>query len=162
MSAATVREAVPGDAPRIAEVHVAVWHEAYTGRMPQSILDGMTVESRRALWDRVLTERRGALWVAEADGLIVGFASAGASLDDPPAAPTQLYAINVLASHHGTGAGEALLRAAIGEGPASLWVLADNPRARAFYAKHGFTPDGAVKDDDAWGEAIREVRLVRG
>ena len=35
-----VRRAVPGDAAGIGRVQVDAWPEAYTGRMPQSILDG--------------------------------------------------------------------------------------------------------------------------
>ena len=55
-----------------------------------------------------------------------------------------------------------LADAALGDDPASLWVLEDNPRARAFYRRHGFDPDGAVKTHTVDGAAIREVRLVRG
>jgi len=36
----------------------------------------------------------------------------------------------------------------------------DNPRARAFYARNGFTPDGARKVEPSW-EDLTEVRLVR-
>jgi hypothetical protein len=53
-----------------------------------------------------------------------------------------------------------LLDAAIGDRPASLWVLDDNPRAREFYRRNGFAPDGAEKLDERWG-SIREIRMVR-
>lgn len=159
----TVRAATAADAGEIARVQVQGWHEAYTGRMPQSVLDDLDEARRTEVWGRIIAAGPSTLSVAEQGGVIIGFASAGPSLD-PDALPgrTQLYAIYVLAAHHGSGAGAALLDAVIGDEPASLWVLADNPRARAFYAKHGFAPDGIEKDDTAWGEAIREVRLVRG
>jgi 2-(1,2-epoxy-1,2-dihydrophenyl)acetyl-CoA isomerase len=38
-------------------------------------------------------------------------------------------------------------------------VFEQNPRARAFYARHGFVPDGARATDDWTG--LPEVRLVR-
>ena len=64
-----------------------------------------------------------------------------------------------------TAAGQAeddafpLLEAAIGSRPASLWVFVGNARARAFYGRHGFTPDGTEADDLATG--VRELRMVR-
>jgi hypothetical protein len=53
----------------------------------------------------------------------------------------------------------AMLDSAIGDAPAHLWVFGENGRARAFYAKQGFEPDGARKVDDDTG--VWELRLVR-
>lgn len=161
-----VRRAVVDDAPGIGRVHVVGWHEAYTGRMPQSILDGLDVERSTRAWRTILAGDYpgdvGEVWVAEVDGTVIGFASSGAGRDDD-AVPghRELYAIYILAEHYGSGAGQALLDAAIGRAAASLWILEDNPRARAFYERNGFRPDGSVKDDDRWGDPVREVRLVR-
>jgi len=162
VSEVTVRPATPVDAAEVARVQVTGWHEAYTGRMPQSVLDGLDVTQRTETWGRILAAGRSGVWVAEADGVVIGFAASGPPRPDE-AVPDhlELYAIYVLAAYYGSGAGTALLGAAIGEAPASLWVLEDNPRARAFYRRHGFAPTGAVKDDTAWGDPIREVRLVR-
>jgi len=52
-------------------------------------------------------------------------------------------------AHHGAG------RAA--SAAHMLWVADPNPRAQAFYAKHGFVPDGTVRVDDG----VREVRMTR-
>ncbi len=104
----------------------------------------------------------GETWVAEVGGDIVGFAASGRPPDgDAPPDCRRLYAIYLLAAHYGSGAGQALLDAALGRAAASLWILEDNPRARAFYERNGFRADGAAKDDDSWGEPIRELRLVR-
>ena len=73
-----------------------------------------------------------------------------------------IYTANFVLADYGTGASDMLMDAALGDDPASLWVLEDNPRARAFYRRHGFDPDGAVKTHTVDGAAIREVRLVRG
>ena len=60
---------------------------------------------------------------------------------------------------HGTGAGPALLEAVVDpEESAALWVADPNPRAQAFYRKHGFLADGATQVEDG----VREVRMVRG
>jgi hypothetical protein len=53
-----------------------------------------------------------------------------------------------------------LLNAAIGDAAASLWVLRDNPRARAFYRKHGFVENGMCKTEPHF--EIDEIRMVRG
>ena len=167
MGEVTVRRAGAADAPEVARVQVTGWHEAYTGRMPQSILDGLNVDRSTRWWHTIITgdkplDAPGEVWVAECDGTVIGFASAGDSRDeDGSTGDRELYAIYVLAEHYGSGAGQALLDAAIGRAAASLWVLEDNPRARAFYERNGFHADGSAKDDDRWGEPVREVRLVR-
>ena len=71
----------------------------------------------------------------------------------------QLYVLSVYAAGHGTGAGRALLEAVIDPAePAALWVADPNPRAQAFYRKHGFAADGTAPS----GDGVREIRMVRG
>ena len=71
--------------------------------------------------------------------------------------------VNVLAVHHGSGLGQQLLTQALAAtastGPASLWVLRGNDRARAFYARNGFAPDGLTKVHERSGAV--EERWVR-
>ena len=47
----------------------------------------------------------------------------------------------------------------------SVWVLAGNAGARAFYAAAGFSPDGAVKTDPVGSceraEGLPQIRLRR-
>ena len=62
---------------------------------------------------------------------------------------------------HGRGAGQLLLDAVIGSKSAFLWVLADNPRAHAFYAKNGFALDGATDLMDETWHRLPIVRMVR-
>ncbi len=100
------------------------------------------------------------LRVADDGGQVVGVAVAGPAQDEDPARDLQLYAIYVRSSHHGTGLGEQLLDAVLGEAPAQLWAAKDNPRAHAFYRKHGFRPDGREQADPDLDNLL-EVRLVR-
>ena len=66
----------------------------------------------------------------------------------------------VLADHHGTGIGQLLLDAVVAPGvPAQLWVAEHNPRARRFYERNGFLPDGASFIDERLN--LAEVRQVR-
>ncbi|WP_154096204.1 GNAT family N-acetyltransferase [Microbacterium testaceum] len=169
MTVLSVRSARPADGRRIAQVHVRSWTEAHAGTMPRSLSDALDEDLSAWRWEVRLAggtpagaERLGDAWVADVDGRVVGFASAGPARDaDLPADQRELYALYVLAQHHGTGVGPALLEAALGGEPASLWVLDGNDRAVAFYLKHGFRPDGARRDDDRWGDPLHQVRLSR-
>ena len=64
----------------------------------------------------------------------------------------------------GTGVGAALMRQALadmrarGYRAALLWVLDANDRARRFYERFGWQPDGTVKEEQLWGAPAREVR----
>jgi predicted GNAT family N-acyltransferase len=59
---------------------------------------------------------------------------------------------------HGSGLGAGLLAAVLPQDEeAMLWVADPNPRAQAFYRRHGFLPDGTEKVDDG----VREIRLIR-
>jgi GNAT superfamily N-acetyltransferase len=65
----------------------------------------------------------------------------------------------VLSERHGTGIGALLLDAVLPPArPAELWAAEADPRARRFYEKHGFTPDGASLTDDLNFALIRMVR----
>lgn len=159
-----VRLATVDDAEAIARVHVRSWRETYTGKLPDAVIEGRPVAQRAAALRRLIAgeSARGPqkVWVAERGGEVVGFAWAGASVDPDRRGGTELFTIYVLRAHHGGGAGQRLLDAALGDAPASLWVLEDNPRARAFYERNGFVADGTAKDDERLGGA-HEIRMVR-
>ncbi len=109
----TVRPAVPDDADGIAEVHIRTWQETYAHLLPAAYLDGLDVAARAEQWRGSLGDASGApTVVALDDDRIVGVALAGPARDEDPPRPFQLYAIDVVASAHGTGAGagQALLR----------------------------------------------------
>ena len=93
------------------------------------------------------------------DGEIVGIASAGPTRDEDAPTEWELYAINVLAAHHGAGVADQLIAAVIAQRPATLWVLSGNARAQAFYRRHGFGVEGATKVHEDTGAP--EIRMVR-
>jgi len=159
----TVRPAVPDDADGIAEVHVRTWQETYAHLLPAAYLAGLDVAARAEDWRRTLTEgSAGAPPFVALDGdRIVGFALAGPARDEDPPRDFQLYAINMVASAHGSGAGQALFDAAVGDSPAYLWAADDNPRAAAFYRRNGFARDGGVERQVYQGAEMVTVRMVR-
>jgi len=150
------------DAAEMARVIVRSWQETYRGLMPDDVLDDPGFQdARERFWTAALTEERyraSRAAVAERDGELIGVALAGPSEDVESAGITQLFVLYVVASEHGSGAGPALLDAVIGpDEPVALWVADPNPRAQAFYRKHGFAPDGTVQVE----HGVREIRMVR-
>jgi GNAT superfamily N-acetyltransferase len=157
----TIRRATIADAAPVSYCHSACWREAYAGLVGDDYLYSHSIEARRmARWRERLAGSR-TVWLAEAEaeGVVVGVASAGPSRDDPPPAAMELYSLYVRASHYGTGLGTRLLDAAVGTLSASLWVFAANERAQRFYRRRGFVPDGAEKIDPDTG--VPEIRMVR-
>ncbi|MFD4787316.1 GNAT family N-acetyltransferase [Streptomyces sp. NPDC058459] len=72
----------------------------------------------------------------------------------------ELYALYADPAHIGTGVGRVLLAEALactaGRPRVLVRVLRDNTRARRFYERAGFRPDGAED-----GASVPEVRYVR-
>ena len=141
-------------------VHYLAHVETYTGHFPPEVIEGNSPERRARMWTRILGEQLGDVWVAEVDGNIVGFASTAPARDEDPPRELELATIYLLTAHHGSGLGQALLDATLGDRAASLWVLDENPRAIAFYRRNGFEADGTEKIDRDYGN-VREIRLVR-
>lgn len=128
--------------------------------MPDEVLDDPEFVSRRErMWTALITDPRYSttIAVAEQDGELIGLASSGPTMGEHLEPALQLYTLYVLTTHHGSDAGAALLEAVLNERPAQLWVADPNPRAQAFYLKHGFDFDGTAQMDDG----IRELRMVR-
>jgi ribosomal protein S18 acetylase RimI-like enzyme len=65
-------------------------------------------------------------------------AAAAATAEPDAPRDRELLSIYVLSKAYGSGAGQALLDAALGDRPACLWVAAQNPRAQSFYRRNGF------------------------
>ncbi|HUZ81102.1 MAG TPA: GNAT family N-acetyltransferase [Gaiellaceae bacterium] len=157
-----VRLATEGDADGIARVQERAWQTAYRHVFPVEELErGGFIQPQR--WrDRIARPPTGwTTFVAERDSVVNGFASVGPSRDERGIG--ELYAIYVRPEEWSTGTGRALieraeleLRGAYSE--ATLWVLEDNPRARAFYERAGWSPDGERKSEERWGVRAPEVR----
>jgi GNAT superfamily N-acetyltransferase len=165
-----VRLATPADAEPLARCQVACWREAYGPLAPPGFFDRYgDGEGRLDFWRRALVVPyvRAVVAVDPADdprdaavGLAtVGPADAVTDQDPDPPDPTIVHAVYVRRRVYGTGVADRLLELALGDRPAHLWVLADNPRAHAFYVRHGFVADGARRQDDWLDRTV--VRMTR-
>lgn len=137
-----VRPAELRDAAAIARVHVETWRTAYRRLLPEEYLASLDEAAYEGRWKRILETDANKVYVAENDGHVVGFASAGPERAGEPGFSGELYAIYVLASAQGQGHGRGLVKASVGGlrelGLADMivWVLKDNP-SRRFYEQLG-------------------------
>ncbi|RJO74955.1 GNAT family N-acetyltransferase [Nocardia panacis] len=141
--------------------HIACWREAYRGLVPDHVLDAMDIERGARRWERIRAQYPENIHVAMHGDEVVGFIAAGPATGAGAVTPFELYALYVRSAWYGTGLAHELLAAAVPPDiPCSLWVFADNSRARAFYGKYGFVPDGASRPEPF--SPVIEIRMVRG
>lgn len=146
-------------------MHVRTWQAAYEHVFGAERLSAIDLPAREERLRQRLAEperRYDTVLVAEDEGSIVGFTSCGESRD--VTGEGELYAIYVPPEAWGSGAGPALMAAALaalrtaGFDTASLWVLEDNPRARRFYEREGWALDGGRREEEFLGVPVTEVR----
>lgn len=161
MTAAQVRGASLEDAAGIAHAHILAWQQTYSHLVAAGELDDLSVARRTRRWEAILVDGRTRVWVAESDGEVVGFSSVGTPTGPDNPRPLELEAIYLVEAVHGSGLGQALLDAALGDEPAFLFVAAGNPRAIRFYERNRFAFDGASEQHRLVETPIRTLRMVR-
>lgn len=174
------------DIDAVAALRVRAWQSAYAELLPRAFLDGMSVEEdaarRREMFARAAALGRSpvtSLVTESADGTVTGWAAFGpdrpagahtpAAEAEAPAGDAELYAIYVRPELLGTGLGRELTGSCLERAACQgytrivLWVIEGNARARRFYERAGFAPDGAqdTYDIDGQGTHIPIVRYGR-
>ncbi|MFI2752560.1 GNAT family N-acetyltransferase [Cellulomonas sp. P22] len=165
----TIRIARVDDAPAIARVHVRSWQEAYESIVPAAHLAALDPLTRAEEWTQHLASGphdHVRTWLAESDGAVLGFATVGPCRDeDARRGDLEIYSMYLDPGMWGRGVARPLVRTIVQESAAhtlSLWVLAENDRARHFFRRNGFQPDGTERYDDVGGAELLEVRYRRG
>ncbi len=158
LSRVSVHAAVEGDCPALAACHLSCWAETYGDRLSENIQAANAHEQLTERWRRNLTTPGNQVVVGALGPEIVAFARSAPSRDPDPVQPLELCSLYVRRAWQGTGLADELLRAVLGDEPASLWVWSENGRALAFYRRHGFLPDGIEKRHSS---GMTEVRLQR-
>jgi GNAT superfamily N-acetyltransferase len=163
-----VRAATPADSEAIGRMHYASWQEAYSALLPEGYFTEAGEARRIEGWRRTLAEASAAvaLRIAVRGDEVVALASAGPARPNgtagAPVRDRELWSLYVRASEYGTGLAHRMLTAVLPDDvPAELWVFEANPRAQAFYAKHGFAPDGSRHVFGADLNHQAEIRMVR-
>ena len=178
-----IRAGSAADAAPIAAVQREAWFAAYAGIIPDEIIDRVTTPDDGA---RVRQSFRTRPWqrmiVATPDDEqagVVGYASFGPetdvlsapwphplTTDGKDGSIAELYALYVHPAWWSTGTGRALMERVLarttraGYLSITLWVLRDNHRARRFYERAGFAPDGATNVLERLG-GVTELRYRR-
>ncbi|SNU01932.1 Predicted N-acetyltransferase YhbS [Ruaniaceae bacterium KH17] len=169
----TYREPVPADAEGITRVLRESWAVTYSQWLTPEWFEASTdawADSWRATLERA-QQRRAAgepdparRWIALDGDLIIGVSNSGRSAVHGAFEPAREVLLGILyvdEEYHGTGVGSKLLELALPDGaPAELWVADPNPRAQAFYRRHGFEPDGARQINERLANTP-ELRMVR-
>ena len=148
----TIRSATADDAATLAELGRVTFIDAF-GHLytPADLLafidDSHSVEA----YARALANPDYALWLAECDGVAVGYAQAGPCglpHDEVKPGDGELKRLYLQRSAQNSGVGLALLDAALAwlerDGPLTLWisVWSENYGAQRFYGRHGFVHVG--------------------
>lgn len=149
-----IRRSVPEDAEAISLVQIRSAVAGFADFRPA----GITVELDPA--DRVPLWRERLPLVAETDDGIVGFVHFGPNADQSVG---EIHRFFVAPECWNKGVGQALMQRALEEltaqfDEALLWVHAGNRRARRFYEAAGWGADGAERDEEAFGDVVRELR----
>jgi ribosomal protein S18 acetylase RimI-like enzyme len=177
-----IRAGSAADAAQVAAVQRETWFAAYEGIIAAEVIDRVTVPDdgarvrqsfRTRPWQRMLVA------TGSDASEVAGYASYGPETDvlnapwpHPLTADgaggrvAELYALYVRPACWSTGTGRTLMdrvlarTGAAGYQSITLWVLRDNERARRFYERAGFAPDGATNVLTGLGD-ILEIRYRR-
>jgi len=139
-----IRRATPADVDGIARVHVQAWRESYSELMPQAAIDARSLETRIGQWRGTLApDNPTFVYVAEQDGRICGFGSAGRIRWTGLSTDSEVSALYLLDAAKRRGIGRGLFTRLLAELAArdfkstGLWVLTENMPARRFYEAMG-------------------------
>lgn len=150
--------ATPDDLPRIANLHIASWQDAYRGILPQSFLDETVPQVLSAHW-QVLPQGDWIVTVARDGDTMQGFIAVDLLHEGEGAYVDNLHSHPAM---RGQGTGRRLLadtaRQLILRGETRMWltVLADNAPSRGFYRAMGGV-EGPVSEEDMFGLTVRSL-----
>jgi GNAT superfamily N-acetyltransferase len=141
-----------------------MWDEsaraAFTELLPPDH-DFPPVEPER--WYALIEDGTVSMLLAEENGEIVGSSACGESRDEDAGPATgEIRSFFVAAGHWRKGIGRAMMAVVLDSlrrrecAEATVWSLAANERANAFYEAHGFRRDAAEKREDVWAGLLEQ------
>lgn len=160
----TLRPAHLEDAHDLAEIFASSWRSAYTGLIPQSEIDRRDCAMRERQFRVSLAAPDHGFYLALLDGHPCGAFILGPSRDPDLPDWGELRSFYTLESVWGTGAAQDMMAYALdqllkkGYSDVFLWVLTENSRARRFYERFAFQPDGHCQEAYP---GVSEIRYIR-
>lgn len=147
----SIERAELSSAEDIGRIGALSWKAAYRGIVPDEVLDSITSEARAERYRRSYSSRPDSeYYLFRAQGEPAGFAVI--CEDDGQPGVGQVGAFYFLSEYWGCGLARPAMEfclarlKAMGYSRVILWVLEENARARRFYEKCGFVPDGAAEE----------------
>lgn len=150
------------DRNAVSRVYEESWKHAYRGIISDSYLDSIPA----GRWASNLDRQGMRSMVLTVEGEIVGTSGFCPARAEDMRGWGEIVSIYFLPEYMGRGYGGQLMRAVIGELSKMgfeniyLWVLEKNHRARRFYEKLGFRPDGGTVETEIGADKLREVRYI--
>ncbi|HEY0436315.1 MAG TPA: GNAT family N-acetyltransferase [Phenylobacterium sp.] len=164
-----LRRTGAADAEALVAVGVATFVETFGHLYPQSDLTRYLAEAYDLARTKAdLADPARASWLVEADGEVVGYATAGPCAlphREVTAACGEIKRIYVLKAWQGSGLAARLLGEIMAwlerDGPRDIWlgVWSENARALRFYARHGFAKAGEY--DFHVGDTVDREYILR-
>jgi GNAT superfamily N-acetyltransferase len=160
----TIRLASPHDATEIARVNHETWSATYKGILDEATIRSRSLEEQVKIWQHQLgvpnpSEVR---YVAEIDGMIVGYVGGGRNPDMHSPYHSELFGIYVLSDYQKKGLGQALVKRIadalkeMGHSSMLVWIMRENP-FRRFYEKLGGHLLDQHRDIDYSGKKVTVV-----
>ncbi len=162
----TIRLATAADACDVAKVQVASSQFVYSSLLTTEYLDSQSVDNHEATWRHRFETMTGfEVWLAVDAETVVGFAAINPSDElDAGHDAAELGFLYVAPDLIGHGVGRQLFEHLVqrlgerGFRDATMWVFAENVRARRFYERLGWQSDGALASKDRGGRLVHQVR----
>ena len=147
-----IRAAMPEDAHQCARIHICSWDFAYKDYVPLDIIKEHNAR-RPAMWKKLLAENQDVHYIITLDHQAIGIITINPQNEsDLPDTVYELSGLYFDPDFVGKGLGTRAMNwikteiKTRGFHGISLWVLSQNDRAKAFYIKNGFHPDGRQKE----------------
>jgi len=145
--------AAPTQATELRDLHLTTWELTYRDRASEAWYRERLATHADRDWGEIVRSqaaRGGGVLTVRSDQRIVGLCQYGSTEDHDhdPEQVGQIQRLYVHPARQRTGIGRALLSASVdalrqgGARTATLWVLETDQRARAFYERLGWKPDG--------------------
>jgi len=156
----SISSATEADAVALRHLHAHTWADTYADLLAPEFYERRLALHRTRRWDTVILNQQasgGDVIVARSPAGLAGLCQFGPTEDpdDPPQKVGHVHRLYVHPSAQRQGVGRSLLAAATerlvapGVWSLTLWALEGDLRARAFYERLGWRPDGARRDDGA-------------
>lgn len=153
MTSVSIRLATADDVQALARVSRLAFAATYPGIVPDEVLAEWidhAAEPWQKAFDEQVPDAPWRPWVAERDGIIVGYATTSPGKDwwlPPPEGAGEMTNLYLDPAAIGSGVGSALYDHAVadlrqrGFNPFVVWAFRDNERARRFYQGKGLAID---------------------